>query len=112
MVKKDGQNLLTLRPKWSRDWDKTTSNLTVIRVPKFGNHLFGNWIMKKLKNPYYSLKLDEVGTFVWEHCNGLENVREIGEKLKKKYGKKVEPVYDRLGIFFKHLEKSKSITWV
>ncbi|MFQ5824990.1 MAG: PqqD family protein, partial [bacterium] len=56
--------------------------------------------------------LDELGSFVWEHCNGLENVQEIGEKLKEKYGDKVEPVFNRLSIFLKRLEKSKSIIWV
>lgn len=106
------RNLLILRPQWNRDWEKTEHGLAVIMIPKFGNHLFGKWIMKKLKQPNYRLKLDEIGSFVWEHCNGLENVQEIGEKLLKKYGEKVEPVYDRLGLFFKRLEKSKSIIWV
>lgn len=105
-------NLLTLRPKWNRAWEKTENGLAVIMVPKFGNHRLGKWITKKLKRPNYRLKLDEIGSFVWEHCNGSENVQEIGEKLMKKYGDKVEPVYDRLAIFFNRLERSKSIIWV
>lgn len=80
-------------------------------MPKFGEHLLGKWLMKQMKNPNYRLKLDELGSFVWEHCNGMEDVQEIGEKLKKKYGERVEPVYDRLNIFFRQLEKTKSIIW-
>lgn len=65
-----------------------------------------------MKQPYYRLKLDEIGSFVWEHCNGMDEVQEIGEKLRKKFGDRVEPVQERLALFFKQLERSKSITWV
>ncbi len=106
------KNLLTLRPKWNRQWQKNENGLAVILIPKFGDHLLGKWLTHQVKNPNYRLKLDELGSFVWEHCNGRENVQEIGEKLKKKYGDKVEPIYEKLDIFFKQLEKSKSITWV
>ena len=44
-------NLLTLRPKWNRAWEKTENGLAVIMVPKFGNHRLGKWITKKLKRP-------------------------------------------------------------
>lgn len=64
-----------------------------------------------MARPNYRLNLDEVGSFVWERCTGLENVQEIGEKLAKKFGSKVEPVHERLSLFFQSLEKSKSITW-
>ncbi|MFQ5753278.1 MAG: PqqD family protein [bacterium] len=106
------RNLLTLRPKWNQNWEKTDNGLTVVLIPKFGDHFLGNWLKSQLKNPNYRLKLDEIGSFVWQHCNGLENVQEIGDKLTKKYGEKVEPVYERLNLFFKSLEKSKSITWI
>jgi hypothetical protein len=105
-------NLLTLRPKWNRNWEKTENGLAVIMVPKFGNHSLGKWLMQRMSNPNYRLKLDELGSFVWEHCDGTENVQQIADKLKKKYGDKVEPVYDRLGIFLNRLERSKSIIWV
>ncbi len=106
------KNLLILRPKWNHHWEKADNGLTVILIPKFGNHFFGNWLKPILKNPDYRMKLDEIGSFVWEQCNGLKNVQEIGSKLHNKFGEKVDPVYDRLSLFFKSLEKSKSITWV
>ncbi|NIR47715.1 PqqD family protein [candidate division KSB1 bacterium] len=64
-----------------------------------------------MKRPNYRLKLDDIGTFVWERCNGMKKVEEIGEQLKKEFGEEVEPVHERLALFFRQLQKSNSITW-
>ena len=112
-VQKKGieKNLLDLYPKRNRDWEKTDENLVVILIPKLGNHFLGRLIKPQLKNPNYRLKSDEIGSFVWEHCNGSDNVEVIGNNLKKKFGDTVEPVYERLSLFFKSLENSNSIIW-
>ncbi len=85
--------------------------MTVILVPKFGNHLLGRWLMARLRNPYYRLRLDEIGSFVWEHCSGDLSVQEIGARLGQRFGDTVEPVYERLDLFLRSLERSKSIVW-
>lgn len=104
-------SFLYRHPKWNQKWEKNENGLTVLLIPKFGDHLIGRWFMSNLKRPYVHLKLDEIGSFVWEHCNGSVTVEEIGNKLKTKFGNKVEPVFERLALFFQSLEKSKSITW-
>ncbi|MFQ5707144.1 MAG: PqqD family protein [bacterium] len=111
MNQKTCQNLRTLHPKWNRKWEKTNNGRTVIIVPKFGNHPLGKWLMKRLKNPYYRLKLDEIGSFVWQQCNGMASVEEISNNLRQEFGEKVEPVQERLRLFLKQLENSKSIIW-
>lgn len=100
------------RPKQKRRWERDENGNAVILIPKFGDNIIGRWIRDKLSRPHYRLKLDEIGSFVWEHCDGSRSVEEIGEKLHNKFGEKVEPVHERLGLFFQSLEKSKSITWV
>ncbi|RMD93609.1 MAG: PqqD family protein [Calditrichaeota bacterium] len=83
-----------------------------IIMPKFGKHPIGTWLMKHMQKPTYRLKLDEVGSFVWERCDGTYKVEEIGQLLQEKFGEKVEPVFERLILFFRQLEKIKSIIWV
>lgn len=105
-------NFLTLRPKWNRRWEQIDDSRAVIFIPKFGEHVFGKWIMAKIQTPDYRLTLDEIGSFVWQNCNGMASVQEIAEKLQGRFGDKVEPVYERLELFFRQLEKSRSISWV
>ena len=102
----------TQHPKWNRKWETNGSGFTVILVPKFGTHILGKWLASKMAEPNYRLNLDAIGTFVWQHCDGMKNIEEIAEKMSKKFGPKVDPVNERLNLFFQSLEKSKSITWV
>lgn len=111
-VEKQNMDFLESRPKWNRQWEESERGLAVILIPKFGNHAIGKWLMAHMNRPNYRLKLDEIGSFVWERCDGHKNVREIGQKLSKQFGDKVEPVYERLHLFFKSLERNQSITWV
>lgn len=104
-------DFLQLHPKWNCDWEKSDNGLTVILIPKFGDHAIGKWLMAHMARPNYRMKLDEIGSFVWEHCDGNDSVQEIGRKLSKHFGEKVEPVYERLTLFFQSLQRSKSITW-
>ncbi|MCP2620391.1 PqqD family protein [Candidatus Aminicenantes bacterium AC-334-E05] len=62
-----------------------------------------------MKKPFFRIRLDEIGSYVWELCNEENTVSEIGIKLKERFGEKIEPVYDRLIIFLKQLERGKCI---
>ena len=62
---------------------------------------FFRWLVKK---PSVSdVKLDEIGTFVWQEIDGKKNVFEIGQKMKEKFGEICEPVYDRLIMYMRYL---------
>jgi len=100
------------RPRRNRDWETTDDGLAVILIPKFGNHFLGRWLLSKMNQPNYRLKLDEIGTFIWQQCDGSNDVKAIGEQLERQFGDKVKPVHQRLGLFFQSLQRSKSITWV
>ena len=103
---------LARRPKRNQEWEKTDDNNIVLLVPKFGNHFLGKWIMSKLKRPHYRLKLDEIGSFIWERCDGSHNIKEIGDQLSAQFGEKIDPVHERLGLFFQSLNQTKSLTWM
>lgn len=64
---------------------------------------FLRWIVKK---PYVSdIKLDDIGTFIWQNINGKNTVYEIGQIMKKNYGNKCEPLYERLTMYLGYLIK-------
>jgi len=56
-----------------------------------------------------TLDLDEIGSAVWEFCDGKNTVYDISLKLSKKYGQKVEPLYPRLIKYLKILKENDLI---
>lgn len=83
--------------------------MIVLLKPKFKNPFLARHLLPRLKNPYYKIWLDAVGSCVWEHCDGLLTVKEVGRKLKDKFGDQLEPLYDRLARFLQDLEKNRFI---
>jgi hypothetical protein len=102
-------NLLELIPDRNIQSEKTGEGLTILLKQKFHHPWFIKHILPRLKNPHYKIKLDDVGSFIWELCDGEKSIKEISARLKEKFGDKVEPLYDRLGIFFQNLEKNNFI---
>jgi hypothetical protein len=103
-------NLLELKPVRSCRWAKEEECVSLV-VPRFRFSLLRKWLLPRLKKPYYRIKLDAVGTLVWEACDGRNTVREIGEKLRSRFGEKVAPVYDRLELFLSQLERNSFIEY-
>ncbi len=106
---KEAPNLLTLLPCAKRGCETDEKGNDVVLVPKFKGRFLGRWLMARLRDPYYRLHLDDVGTHVWRRLDGKTKVQLIGESLKKEFGDRVEPVYDRLGQFLHQLEKGDLI---
>jgi len=102
-------NLLDLIPEKNIDWNKNEEGLIVLLKPKFKNPFLAKHVLPRLKNPYYRIKLDAVGSFIWELCDGHSTVKELSRRLKDKFKDKVEPLYDRLGLFLQNLEKNHFI---
>ncbi len=102
-------NLLELVPHRLRDWERSEEGRVVILKPKLGDNPIGRWLMARMPQPYYRINLDDFGSHVWELCDGNTTVREIGKALRQRFGDSVEPVYDRLAIFFRQLERGRLI---
>lgn len=98
-------------PAQNREWLENDEGQVVLLIPKFGAHRLGRWLMSRMKEPNYRVKLDEVGSFVWRRCDGANTVDEIGKQLAEQFGDKVAPVRERLDIFFKQLSRGESLKW-
>ncbi|MEW5761255.1 MAG: PqqD family protein [Candidatus Thermoplasmatota archaeon] len=102
------KNLLKMKPIRIKEFEKNCDKISII-VPKFKSKI-GNGICKIFDiKPNYRLNLDEYGSFVWALCNGENDVEAIGIALKKKFGDKVEPIYERLAKFLQILETNEVI---
>lgn len=102
-------NLLELVPERNIGWKKDSEGFIVLLKPKIQHPLFQKHILPKLKRPYYKVKLDEIGSYFWEHCDGAQTVNVIAERMTEHFGDKIEPLYDRITLFLQHLEKNKFI---
>lgn len=100
-------NLLELKPRQNILWEMGEDGGIVLLVPKFSNKFLATYLMPLLSKPNFRVKLDQFGSFVWKHCDGLTSVSDIGKKMKEQFGDSAEPVYDRIGTFIKRLEKEK-----
>ena len=102
-------NLLDLIPVRKIEWEKNEEGLVSLLKPKFKHPFLKKHILPRLKNPYYRIKLDSLGSFVWGLCDGNLPVKKIAENLKDEFGEKIEPLYDRLALFLQSLERNRLI---
>ncbi len=70
-----------------------------------------DFLAKRVHGEYRRVELDEYGVFVWELCDGSRTVKEIGKKLKERFGDSVEPLYERLVTFLLELYKRNLISF-
>jgi hypothetical protein len=92
-------NLLELKPIRNLKWETGDKNETILLVPKFKNRYLLKWLVPRLKKQNFKVKLDEFGSFVWNHCDGNNTVGEIAEKMKIKFGEDFDPTCERIGKF-------------
>lgn len=102
-------NLLEMVPRPCVQWEETNDRRVTLLMPRFGSGRLGRWLEERLHPNPVRIKLDEIGSATWQFVDGSRTVGEIGEALQTQFGATVEPIYDRLAIFFKHLERQNLI---
>ncbi len=105
------KNLLDMVPE-QRYPSSTQDNGTVdVIIPRYGENFVGRMLSSVLKGTPVRVHLDRVGTRTWELCDGRRSVHEIGQHLHREFGDEIEPLYERLGLFFKQMENQRLIQW-
>jgi len=70
---------------------------------------FARWLTKK---PYISdMEFDQLGSMVWILIDGEKTVYDIGQGLINEFGKSCEPVYDRLVMYLRYLNRKGWISF-
>jgi len=107
---KQAENLLIFKPRRIVQWEEQEDGRIVLLIPKFKNRLLVKYLLPRMKSKNFKIRLDEFGSLVWRYLDGSHTVMQIGELLHNEFGEKVEPVYDRLGLFVNMLSHRKFIT--
>lgn len=103
-------DLLPCVPVRKMEWEvnEETGRVVILR-PKFIHPLARKLFEPFFSSKYFKIKLDDLGTVVWQNCDGNTTVRRIGEILGETFGPDIEPIYERLGKFIFQLQREKFI---
>ena len=97
---------MELRPSRVCAWEQDDRGVTLL-PPRFGRGPVGRALERWLRPRPYRIRLDAVGTFVWNRCDGSRTVAEIAGQLRDEFGEKVEPAEDRLVSFLSTLLRER-----
>jgi len=104
-------NLLDLIPRRIAEYEVDDARIVTVLVPRFGNRIMKRLFEPRLKRPFHRIKLDDIGSEVWLLCDGSRNVGEIAELMREKFKERIEPCYDRLGLFFRQIERARFVAY-
>ncbi len=106
------ENFLDYIPKHNalHSWEKDKDGKVAVKVLNRG--FFNRVAQIFFKRPKYSyIHLEEFGSFVWEQIDGTKTVYEIGQAVKNRFGKKAEPLYERLSEYISTLRSNGYIVY-
>jgi len=102
--RRNAADLLALVPRRKYEHELTDEGKVVVIIPKFRRPPF-NRLMRRMKAPNIRVKLDEIGTFVWLHADGVRSVGDIAQALRDEFGDTAEPAEERVHLFFQQLHR-------
>ena len=102
--------LLELYPIRNCEYEKNENGLVVVLYKNTKPSFIEKIFFKKLIAKPYKIDLDEVGSFIYQICDGKLNTSEIMDKAKEHFGEKIEPVEERVTAFVQQLNKNKLVT--
>lgn len=99
------EEVLNLKFKVCDNIEYKVDENRIVTILEKQDHKIQRFFRKlKFKIPLYKeIDFDEISSEVFLQIDGDKNVKEIGDNLEKKYGEKVNPLYERLLIFLNHI---------
>jgi len=96
-------------PRRLLDWRGLDDGRCVVLRPQLGTGRIGRWLASKLGDPCYRIRLDDVGSFIWKACDGETRLTEMADRLRVRFGERVEPAEERLARFVQSMLRSRMI---
>ena len=102
---KNNEEILNLKFRICDNVEYKIDDNGIVTIFEKQDHKIQKFFRKlKFKIPLYKeITLDEISSEVFLQIDGDKTVKEIGDNLEKKYGEKVNPLYERLLIFLNHI---------
>jgi hypothetical protein len=98
----------TVQPRRLLEWREEDGRCVLLR-PRLRSMRLARWVGRLGGNPYYRIRLDEVGTLVWGACDGQTSLAEIMALMRARFGDRVEPADQRLARFVRKMLKGKML---
>lgn len=110
MIRQNSKRLdiFELRPKQLYPSELVEKGKVVVLVPEPQSKLV-EWFMPKKNKTNMRVKLDILGSFVWDYCDGTMTVQDIANKMKQEYGTIAEPVDVRVSRYIQRLHSHRFI---
>lgn len=84
-------------------WEKEEDGVVVVTFKKNFTR-FEKILQRFLKGPEnIRLRMDKQGSDIWELCDGKHSVKDICDRMNKKYKEEIEPVPQRVSGFLQIL---------
>ena len=97
-----------VQPRRLLEWREEDGRCVLLR-PRLGSHRLARWVACLGGDPYYRIRLDEVGTLVWKACDGRTPMVDIVGRMRERFGDRVEPADQRLVRFLRKMLKGRMI---
>jgi len=97
-----------LKPRKLHPFEFAEKGRIVVLVQKDRNKLLDLFLPKRKKIDE-RIKLDFLGSFVWNNCDGEKTVEEIALKMKKEFGKYAEPAEKKVNEYIKLFQQKRLI---
>jgi Coenzyme PQQ synthesis protein D (PqqD) len=101
-------NIFDLTPKQLYPSELVEKGKFVVLVPE-PQRKFVEWFKPKKIKTNVRVKLDILGSFVWDSCDGTMTVQDIANKMKLEYGVLAEPVDSRVSNYIRRLHTNRFI---
>ncbi|EGT3617552.1 PqqD family peptide modification chaperone [Clostridium perfringens] len=101
----DNDEILNMRFRICDNIEYEVDENGIVTILEKQDHKIQRFFRKlKVKIPMYKkITFDEYSSEVFLQINRTNTVKEIGEDLEKKFGEKVQPLYERLLVFLNHI---------
>ena len=102
---KDNEDVLNLKFRICDNVEYKIDDNWRVTIFENQDHRIQRFFRKlKFRIPLYKeIEFDEISSAVFLDIDGNKTVKQIGEDLVKRFGDKVEPLYERLLIFINHI---------
>lgn len=98
-------NYLEYIPFHSVKYQYETDDKGKVTILKENKGVFNRIFQKLFKKPKVTqIHLDKMGSFIWPLMDGNRSVLEIADYVKKEFGDKAEPLYERLAKYIQILQ--------
>ena len=97
-----------VRPRRLLEWREEDGRCVLLR-PRLGSSRLARWVAGLGGDPYYRIRLDEVGTLVWKACDGRTPLADIVRRMRERFGDQVEPADQRLARFVRRMLRGRMI---